>query len=69
MRTLPELERTRFDQWVTRVLTAGAESARPPQHVWQRVVDHVVSLDGAEKAALRGAGKDTSFGVMIRSTR
>lgn len=69
MRTSPELERTRFDQWITKVLTAGAEDARPPQQVWQRIVDYVDSLDGAEQAALRDAGKDTSFGVMIGSTR
>ena len=68
MRTSPELERTRFDRWITKVLTAGAEDARPPQQVWQRIVDCVVSLDGAEQAALQGAGEDRSFGVMIGST-
>jgi hypothetical protein len=69
MRTSPELERTRFDQWITKVLTAGAEDARPPQQVWQRIVDYVVSLDGAEQAAVQDAGEDRSFGVMIGSTR
>jgi hypothetical protein len=69
MRTSPELERTRFDRWITKVLTAGAEDARPPQQVWQRIVDRAVSLDGAEQTALRSAGKDRSLGVIIGSTR
>jgi hypothetical protein len=69
MRTSPELERTRFDQWVTSVLMAGAEDTGPPQQVWQRIVEHVVSLDGARQAGLQGAGKDRSFGVIIGLTR
>jgi hypothetical protein len=69
MRTSPELERSSFDQWITRVLTAGAENVRPPQQVWQRIVDCVVISDGEEQAAVQGAGEDRSFGVMIGSTR
>ena len=69
MRASPEVERTKFDRWITRVLVAGTEDVRPPQQVWERIVDHVASLDGAQQAALQGAGKDRSFGVMMGSTR
>ena len=68
MRSSHELERTGFDRWITSVLTAGAEDARPPRQVWQRIVDRAVSLDGADQTALQRTGKDGSFGMMMGST-
>ena len=67
MPTSPEVEWDDLDRWISRKLRVGGKNARPPEQVWQRIVHHIVSLDGADSHA-RG-GEDRSFGVVMGSTR
>jgi len=61
MHTPRKLERDDFDQWISRVLTAGIENARPSEQVWQRIVHHVVNLAETEQVTAQNAGEDKSL--------
>ena len=65
MQTSPELERDDFGRWISWVLRVGAENARPPEQVWQRIVHRVGDLTGAEYAAVQGAVEDRLLGGVV----
>ena len=62
-----ELQDDGFDRWISLVLAAGARNVRPPEQVWQRIVDCIVNAERASNRTGRVGNRSLDVAVLSQS--
>jgi len=62
-----ELEDDVFDRQISLALAAGARDVRPPEQVWQRIVDCIVNAERASNCTGRVGNRSLDMVVLSQS--